>query len=72
MSSKRCATRAPDLTAPDLTHAARCREMATHMLSRRLLASPALMPRGIARMQCTSAEFIRALVHAYLQEQEQG
>ena len=26
----------------------------------------------IARMQCTRAEFIRALVHAYLQEQEQG
>ena len=25
----------------------------------------------IARMQCTRAEFIRALVHAYLQEQEQ-
>ena len=27
--------------------------------------------RVIARMQCTRAEFIRALVHAYLQEQEQ-
>ena len=26
----------------------------------------------IARMQCTRAEFIRALVHVYLQEQEQG
>ena len=26
----------------------------------------------IAQMQCTRAEFIRALVHAYLQEQEQG
>ena len=26
----------------------------------------------IARMQCTRAEFIRALVHAYLQEQEKG
>jgi len=26
----------------------------------------------IARMQCTRAEFIRALVHAYLQEQERG
>ena len=26
----------------------------------------------IARMQCTRAEFIRALVHAYLQEQEPG
>ena len=26
----------------------------------------------IARMQCIRAEFIRALVHAYLQEQEQG
>ena len=26
----------------------------------------------ITRMQCTRAEFIRALVHAYLQEQEQG
>ena len=26
----------------------------------------------IARMQCTRAEFIRALVHAYLQEHEQG
>ena len=26
----------------------------------------------IARMQCTRAEFIRTLVHAYLQEQEQG
>ena len=26
----------------------------------------------IARMQCTRAEFIRALVHAYLPEQEQG
>ena len=26
----------------------------------------------ISRMQCTLAEFIRALVHAYLQEQEQG
>ena len=25
----------------------------------------------IARMQCTRAELIRALVHAYLQEQEQ-
>ena len=25
----------------------------------------------IARMQCTRAEFIRALVHAYFQEQEQ-
>ena len=25
----------------------------------------------IARMKCTRAEFIRALVHAYLQEQEQ-
>ena len=25
----------------------------------------------IARMQCTRAEFIRALVHAYLQEQKQ-
>ena len=25
----------------------------------------------IARMQCTRAEFIRALIHAYLQEQEQ-
>ena len=25
----------------------------------------------IQRMQCTRAEFIRALVHAYLQEQEQ-
>ena len=25
----------------------------------------------IARMQCTRAVFIRALVHAYLQEQEQ-
>ena len=25
----------------------------------------------ITRMQCTRAEFIRALVHAYLQEQEQ-
>ena len=24
-----------------------------------------------ARMQCTHAEFIRVLVHAYLQEQEQ-
>ena len=26
----------------------------------------------IARMQCTRAEVIRALVNAYLQEQEQG
>ena len=26
----------------------------------------------VARMQCTRAEFIRALVHAYLQEAEQG
>ena len=26
----------------------------------------------IARLQCTRAEFIRALVHAYLQEEEQG
>ena len=26
----------------------------------------------IAQMKCTRAEFIRALVHAYLQEQEQG
>ena len=26
----------------------------------------------ITQMQCTRAEFIRALVHAYLQEQEQG
>ena len=26
----------------------------------------------IARMQCTRAEFIRALVHAYLQEEGQG
>ena len=26
----------------------------------------------IARMQCIRTEFIRALVHAYLQEQEQG
>ena len=26
----------------------------------------------IARLQCTRAEFIRALVHAYFQEEEQG
>ena len=26
----------------------------------------------IARLQCTRAEFIRALVHAYLQGEEQG
>ena len=26
----------------------------------------------IARLKCTRAEFIRALVHAYLQEEEQG
>ena len=26
----------------------------------------------IAHMQCARAEFIRALVHAYLQEEEQG
>ena len=26
----------------------------------------------IARLQCSRAEFMRALVHAYLQEEEQG